>query len=211
MHQTMLRLASWIRECDAGCFQMFFDRRPDIRVLDARLGAVDIGTVHGLLVTGGPDISAEFLTQSPVDTSLIVEPDPQRDAWEFSAIRAAMERGLPLLCICKGMQVLNVALGGTLRLDIPGHNLPAMKTANVQPLRHSASARHRFEKVNSSHHQALDHVAGALEIEAWHIADDVIEQVRIRDYPWGMGVQYHPERDSTYAGLFDDFFAQLRN
>ena len=206
----MLQLASWIRECDADYFQRFLDRRPDIRALDARLETVDISAVHGLLVTGGPDISADFLDQEPVDTSLIRDPEPERDAWEISAIFAALNRGLPILCICKGVQVLNVALGGTLRLDIAGHDLPAMKTANVQPLRHAASARHRFEKVNSSHHQALDRVAAPLEVEAWHARDEVIEQVRIRNYPWGLGVQYHPERDSIYASLFDDFFDQLQ-
>ena len=115
-----------------------------------------------------------------------------------------------MLCICKGVQVLNVALGGTLLLDIPGHDLPETKTANVHPLHHAAAARHRFARVNSSHHQALDRVAAALEVEAWHEGDGIIEQVRIRDYPWGMGVQYHPERDVVYAALFEDFFAQLR-
>ena len=106
--------------------------------------------------------------------------------------------------------MLNVALGGTLHLDIRGHDLPEMKSQNVQPLRFATSARHRIEQVNSSHHQALDRVAEALEVEAWHGGDDVIEQVRIRDYPWGVGVQYHPERDSIYTSLFEDFFAQLQ-
>ena len=65
--------------------------------------------------------------------------------------------------------------------------------------------------MNSSHHQALDRVADPLEIEAWHAGDGVIEQVRLRDYPWGLGVQYHPERDWIYASLFEDFFAQLQS
>jgi putative glutamine amidotransferase len=63
--------------------------------------------------------------------------------------------------------------------------------------------------VNSSHHQALDRVAKALEIEAWHAGDGIIEQVRLRDYPWGVGVQYHPERDLVYAPLFEDFLVQF--
>ena len=208
--REMVQLASWIRECDLDFFR-FFLGRPDVCTLNARIEPVDMAAVHGLLVTGGPDISAAFLDQGEVDTSLIIDSEPERDAWEFSALLAAMRRGLPIFCICKGVQVLNVALGGTLRLDIPGHNLSEMKTANVQPLRHAASARHRFEKVNSSHHQALDRVAAPLEVEAWHAEDDVIEQVRIRDYPWGLGVQYHPERDTSYASLFEDFLAQLKH
>ena len=52
-------------------------------------------------------------------------------------------------------------------------------------------------------------MADTLEIEAWHAGDGIVEQVRLRDYPWGLGVQYHPERDWIYASLFEDFFAQL--
>ena len=206
----MLQLASWIRECDQGHFRRFFDRHPGILVRDARVDLVDLDTMDGLLVTGGPDISAEFLHQPQVDLSLIEDPEPARDAWEFAAIRAAYSRGVPMLCICKGVQALNVALGGTLLLDIPGHDQPEMTTANVQPLRHAATARHRFQKVNSSHHQALDRVADVLEAEAWHTGDGIIEQVRIRNYPWGLGVQYHPERDVAYASLFEDFIAQIQ-
>ena len=105
--------------------------------------------------------------------------------------------------------MLTVARGGTLHLDIRGHEAPEMKSQNVQPLRYAAGARHRFEMVNSSHHQALDRVAEALEVEAWHAGDGIVEQVRLRNYPWGAGVQYHPERDMPYAPLFEDFFAQL--
>lgn len=206
----MLHLATWIRECDDAHFGQFFALRPDLRVSDARRSPVDLATIHGLLITGGPDIAAEFHREPPRDPALILDPEPARDAWEFSAVRSAFERGLPILAICKGVQVLNVALGGTLHLDIRGHDLPEMKTGNLQPLRYEADARHRFEKVNSSHHQALDRVADTLEVEAWHAGDGVVEQVRLRDYPWGVGVQYHPERDLIYAPLFEDFFAQLK-
>ncbi len=207
----MPHLGSWIRESDDDNFARFLAPHPEIALRNARLAPVDLSTLDGLLITGGPDISAEFHVEPPADPSLIIDPEPERDAWEFTAVRAAYERGLPIFAICKGLQVLNVALGGTLHLDIRGHDAPEMKLQNVQPLRFDASARHRFEMVNSSHHQALHRVADALEIEAWHAADDTIEQVRLRDYPWGLGVQYHPERDWIYASLFEDFFAQLRS
>lgn len=177
---------------------------------NARLEPVDPGELDGLLVTGGPDISVGFHNVPPQDVALIREPEPERDAWEIAAVRQAVERGLPILAICKGVQILNVALGGTLLLDIRGHDLPEMKSRNVQPLRYESSARHRFEMVNSSHHQALDRVADALEVEAWHAGDGIIEQVRMRHYPWGIGVQYHPERDMHYSSLFENFFAQLK-
>jgi putative glutamine amidotransferase len=206
----MPHLASWIRESDAALFGRFFALRPDLRVSNARSAPVDLATIDGLLVTGGPDIAAEFHPEPPRDPALIRDPEPERDAWEFAAVRSACERGLPILAICKGVQVLNVALGGSLHLDIRGHDLPEMKSGNLQPLRYAPGARHRFEMVNSSHHQALDRVADALEVEAWHAGDGVIEQVRLRDFPWGVGVQYHPERDMIYAPLFEDFFAQLK-
>lgn len=202
-------LGSWIRESDDANFARFLAPHPAITLRNARVAAVDLAALDGLLLTGGPDIGAEFHHGPPADASLIQDPEPERDAWEFAAVCAACERGLPIFAICKGLQVLNVALGGTLLLDIRGHDLPEMKTQNVQPLRYAAGARHRFEKVNSSHHQALDRLAAPLEVEAWHAGDGIIEQVRLRDYPWGVGVQYHPERDCLYASLFEDFFAQL--
>lgn len=205
----MLRLASWIRECDDAWFGKFLTPHREIVLGNARLGPVDPASADGLLITGGADVAAEFHSEPPADLSLIMNPDPVRDAWEFAAVRSAIERGIPIFCICKGMQVLNLALGGTLFPDIRGHDLPELKSANVQPLRFDTIARHRVEKVNSSHHQALDRVAEMLEIEAWHAGDGIIEQVRIRNYPWSLGVQYHPERDSIYTSLFEDFFGQL--
>jgi putative glutamine amidotransferase len=207
----MPHLGSWIRESDNDNFARFLVPHPDITLSNARVAPVDLASLDGLLVTGGPDISAEFHPEPPSDLTLIQDPEPERDAWEFAAVRAAYERGLPILAICKGVQVLNIALGGTLHFDIAGHNLPEMKLQNVQPLRFDARVRHRFEMVNSSHHQALDRVAEPLEIEAWHAGDGTIEQVRLRDYPWGVGVQYHPERDLIYASLFEDFLAQLKS
>ena len=120
--------------------------------------------LDGLLLTGGPDIAAEFHAEPVTDFSLIQDPEPARDAWEFSALREAIERGLPILSICKGVQVLNVALGGTLHLDIRGHDLPELKFQNLQPLRHERSAGHQFAQVNSSHHQAIDRLAEGLAL-----------------------------------------------
>lgn len=207
----MPHLGSWIRETDQENFARFFVPHPEVKISNARVEPVDLDSLDGLLVTGGPDISIGFHHDPISDSSLIQDPEPERDAWEFAAVRRALDRGLPILCVCKGLQVLNVALGGSLHLDIRGHDLPEMKLQNLQPLRYDTSARHRFEKVNSSHHQALDRVAPELEVEAWHAGDRTIEQVRLRNYPWGVGVQYHPERDTIYASLFDDFAAQLKS
>jgi len=177
--------------------------------MDARVAPVDPGDARGVLITGGDDIGAAFHPVPPEDPSLIQGADEARDRWEFAAIRHALDRGLPLFAICRGCQALNLALGGTLHLDIPGHDLPEMKSANVQPLRHAAGNRHRLDAVNSSHHQAIDRLGTGLEVEAWHAGDGVIEQIALRGKPWVRGVQYHPERDALYTPLFDDFLAQL--
>lgn len=207
----MAYLASWIRESDDADFDSFFRVHAGLTVHNARLAPVDLEEIDGLLITGGPDISPEFHNVPITTPELIYDAEPERDAWEFAALRRALERGIPILCVCKGMQVLNVALGGTLHLDIRGHDLPELKRQNTQLLRHSGAALHRFDHVNSSHHQAIDRLAPGLEVEAWSASDDVIEQVRLKNYGWGLGVQFHPERDPSYAPLFEDFVWQVQD
>jgi putative glutamine amidotransferase len=208
----MPNLATWMRRKDEKWFQPFFEKHPDVHVFDARKGDVALDQMDGLLLTGGSDISPEFLRQKVADPSVLSKDmDPPRDRWEFRAVQEALERGLPILAICKGLQVFNVALGGTLKLDIPGHNLPEQKENEIQPLRHETAASHRFPKVNSAHHQAIDRLGDDLEAEAWAAHDGIIEQVRLRKYPFGLAVQYHPERSRAYESLFEDFFARLES
>ncbi len=208
----MPNLATWMREKDEKWFQPFFDKHPEIRVFDSCKGEAPLTKMDGLLLTGGSDIAPEFLRQETVDLGAIdKDVDVERDRWEFAAVQEALSRGLPVLAICKGLQVLNVALGGTLKLDIPGHKLPEMKDRDIQLLRNDRSAKHRFGKVNSSHHQAIERAAEGFEIEAWCAHDDVIEQMRLRDYPFALAVQYHPERGKIYDDLFEDFLLRLND
>ena len=93
--------------------------------------------------------------------------DPERDRWEFKAVQEALSRGLPILVICKGLQVFKVALGGTPKLDIKGHDLPEQRQSDVQALRSARRAARRFPKVNSAHHQAIEQLADDLDVEAW--------------------------------------------
>jgi putative glutamine amidotransferase len=171
---------------------------------------VPLEQMDGLLLTGGSDISPEFLRQEHVDASLLDKAvDPERDRWEFEAVREALSRGLPIFAICKGLQVFNVALGGTLNLDIKGHNLPEQRDREVQALRHARRVSHRFPKVNSAHHQAIDRLADGCEVEAWSAHDGIIEQISLRKYPFARGVQYHPERSPVYGPLFEEFFDRI--
>jgi putative glutamine amidotransferase len=201
-------IATWIRECDAAPFERVFSAYSDVRFWNARTEAVP-QQIDGLLLTGGEDISSGFLRQPVPDPRLIEDPDAMRDAWEFAILPRALQQQLPFFAICRGLQVLNVALGGTLHLDIPNHD--KLKFQNVQPLRYANGAPLQIPRVNSSHHQALDQIGSGLEIEAWCADDDVVEQVRLRDYPFGLAVQYHPERDPLYAPLFDAFIDHVRH
>jgi len=206
----MPKVATWMRACDEPFFARAFAPFSGLQVCNAALDFAGIDDVGGLLLTGGPDVAPDFLLQPVPDPSILdIDADPARDRWEIEAVKQAVARGLPILAICKGMQVLNVALGGTLLLDIPLHNSPEMKDADLQPLRLDASAAHRFESVNSSHHQALERLADGLSVEAWSASDDIIEQVRLRAHPFAVGVQYHPERGTIYGALFADFASRV--
>ncbi len=114
----MPNLATWIRPKDAKWFRPIFGKHPEIKVWNALNRKVPLKKMDGLLLTGGSDISPKFLRQKVVDPSLLSKDlDPERDRWEFEAVQEALSRGLPILAICKGLQVINVALGGTLKLD----------------------------------------------------------------------------------------------
>ena len=207
----MPNLATWIRRKDERSFRPIFAKHPEIKVWNALDQQVPLEQMDGLLLTGGSDISPEFLRQEIVDPGVIhKDVDSVRDRWEFEAVREALSRGLPIFAICKGLQVFNVALGGTLKLDIKGHNLPEQRHRDVQPLRSAHRASHRFSKVNSAHHQAIERLADGCEVEAWSAHDGIVEQISLRKYPFARGVQYHPERSPVYGPLFEDFFARLK-
>src|SRR5947209_20061935 len=124
----MANLATWLRAKDEKWFNPIFARFPEVKIWNALTMEVPLDQMDALLLTGGADIAPEFLRQEIPDRSLLEkDPDPRRDAWEFAAIEQLIRHELPLLAICKGMQTLNVALGGTLTLDLPGHNLPEQK------------------------------------------------------------------------------------
>lgn len=198
-----------MRDRDATYFDKIFGHQSDVKLWNGRSEEVPWDQIRGLLLTGGSDISRQFLQQAVADASVIQDPDLARDAWEFEFTKKALQQRLPLLAICRGMQVLNVALGGTLHLDIPNHD--DAKTENVQELRYEPGARFQFPKVNSSHHQAVDRIGPGLVVEARCATDDVIEQVRLVDRPFGIGTQYHPERDTLYAPLFRAFVDQVES
>jgi putative glutamine amidotransferase len=205
-----IKIGTWMRESDLHYFPEIFTQYPDFELLDGRTDSFDPSTVDALLLTGGGDISEGYLNQKVENPEILDSINPVRDEWEFPALRNALHRGIPILAICRGLQVLNVALGGTLHIDIPGHNLPEQKNDNCQSLRYDTRRSIVFEKVNSSHHQALCLLGSNLRVEAWHGDDQTIEQARLQGFPFVFGTQYHPERHSSYQPLFDLFASEIR-
>src|SRR5215216_5298770 len=175
--------------------------------------------LDGILFSGGGDISLEFSPGEPHPR--IDEVDLQRDAIELSMVQAAASDGKPFLGICRGCQVLNVALGGSLYTHLPDqlphaldHSYPGnMRTVLVHEVK-IEEGTHIAEilgepiiKVNSLHHQGLKDIPSSLRV-AGHAPDGLVEAIELPDHPFGLAVQWHPEwltdQESTRA-LFRKF------
>lgn len=159
--------------------------------------------LDGLLLTGGGDINPEWYDEPPHDSVRGVS--TARDATEVAAIELARARALPLLAICRGMQMLNVALGGSLVQDIPTHVANAIAHAVPEPRygpAHAVSVKPGSRlagivggtdiEVNSRHHQSMRELGKGLEPVAW-APDGVIEGVELPHERFVVGVQWHPE------------------
>jgi gamma-glutamyl-gamma-aminobutyrate hydrolase PuuD len=183
------------------------------RVVELRAGgeAVPADAPDGLLLSGGGDVEpGRFGQEKHAKTAGI---DPERDELELRMARAALADGAPILGICRGAQVLGVALGGTLTQDVPDlmpHALPHADATHV--VRIACDSRvgailgcERLE-VNSYHHQANDALGDAARGVAWS-DDNVIEAIEALDRPFVIGVQWHPERmsDDRQSRLFAAF------
>ena len=180
---------------------------PDAADAEDPQGVLD--RVDALVVTGGAGDVDPTLYGQDVHPATNVD-DPVRDAYELALVRAASERATPLLGICRGMQVLNVACGGELEQHLPdavGHDrhrrLPAGYSdheVRLQPgsLAARAAGRER-ERVLSHHHQGVRSVGPALRPTGWSALDDTVEAVESGDHPFLLGVLWHPEEDERSA------------
>lgn len=160
--------------------------------------------LDGILFSGGGDISLEHFAGSP--HARICEVDPARDALELALARRAVEQDKPFFGICRGCQVVNVALGGNLYThlydQIPNpldHAYPGdMRTALVHTVRLEADSRlgrimgAEQLSVNSLHHQGLKELAPGLRPVAW-APDGLVEAIELPAHPFGLAVQWHPE------------------
>ena len=165
----------------------------------------------GLVISGGPDIHPAAYGEEPDPALGPTEPD--LDAFEIAMVRRADALGLPILGICRGMQVVNVARGGTLVQDIPGHRQEESGRVPTHKITvREGSALERLmgpgeHAVNSFHHQALKLLGRGLKPSAWS-PDGVIEGIEASDRDFVVGVQWHAESLSTQPdqeGIYEAF------
>lgn len=163
---------------------------------DPARAAPVVARLDGLVIAGGPDVAPELYgAERDPRTD---PPARERDAWELALIEAALAAGKPLLGICRGMQLLNVALGGTLVQHMEGHAeqpgvfgshpvkaVPGTRYAAIVPDGTALA-------VPTYHHQAVDRIGRGLVASAY--ADDgTVEAVELPGAAWVLGVQWHPE------------------
>jgi putative glutamine amidotransferase len=195
----------------AGLTPLIFPARLDPSEADRLVAGVD-----GVILSGGDDVDPSMYGAEVTET---VRNDPAVDRFEIAVVEAAREQGKPLLAICRGLQLLNVALGGTLQQEVTSdggvHDLISDDYDEMTARRHVV----RFEegslladlygaseaKVNSLHHQGVADLAPDLIVEG-RADDGLIEAARCAGSWWAVGVQWHPERlDGDHHSLFRAF------
>jgi putative glutamine amidotransferase len=199
----------------------------EVRLVDSSMTVLDALTgVDGLLLTGGEDVAPERYGETPHPS--VADVDPARDAFEIALIAEARQRDLPIFAICRGIQILNVACGGSLVQDIPtqlsgpmDHNFtvpphqPFSRAHEVWIEKDSLLAallRERLSdadacEVNSRHHQSVKTLAAGFKVSAT-APDGVIEAIEDPAATFCLAVQWHPEnfwRTGEFRSLFEGF------
>jgi putative glutamine amidotransferase len=209
--------------CLSRCYVDAVDRAGGIPVilppLPPESAIVSLQNINALLLSGGGDLDPVFFGEEALPCTKTIS--PRRDAYELYLARVALERHIPILGICRGMQVLNVAAGGTVFQDV--------SFAVRQPLQHTQNAPRWYAthliditpdsqlaaifgvrrlRVNTFHHQAVGRVAPGFTIAARSL-DGVIEAVESPAHAFAVGVQFHPEGMWEKAPLFLKLFSAL--
>jgi len=180
--------------------------------------------LDGLILSGGVDVDPESYGAEPHPETKGCT--PERDAFELSLIRRAAELDLPVLGVCRGMQVLNVAFGGTLIQHLPdafGHEDHRRVPGNFDEADHdvrlvpdslaAAAAGELLHTTKSHHHQGVDEVGEGLIVTGTSAIDDLIEAIEMPERRFVLGVQWHPEADerSRVIGALVQAAAEYRD
>lgn len=170
--------------------------------------------VDGLVLAGGPDVDPAHYGQQPHAT--VRRTRPERDDWELALLRSALDGNVPVLAVCRGAQVLNVAFGGSLRQHLPdsvehdGHQpAPAVfgrSDVRLRPGSLTASVLGERIDVPCYHHQGLGTIPPQLTV-AGHAEDGTVEAVELPSHHFALGVQWHPEEDERDLRLFEALVA----
>ncbi len=177
---------------------------PDPALAERPDEALDL--IDGLMLAGGADIDPGVYGADRHDET--VDTVPERDRFEIALVRGALARDLPVLGICRGMQLINIARGGTLRQHLPeefGHHEHRRTPGTFDDADHdvrlaegSLAARCAGELVHgtkSHHHQGVGRIGDGLEVTGWAVMDDLPEALEVPDRRYALGVQWHPEAD----------------
>lgn len=152
--------------------------------------------VDGICLAGGPDLHPSYYGEVPHPN--LGPTERELDRSELTLVERALDRGLPLLCICRGAQLLNVARGGTLVQDLPGHRQTEpgrfpVHSVTLEPDSRLARILATTElRVNSFHHQAVERLGRGLRIVG-RAEDGVVEAIEVPEHPFALGVQWHAE------------------
>lgn len=168
---------------------------------EKKLLGESLSCIDGILIEGGPDVYPHFYNEEIHQKTKFVK---ERDEFEIPLIQEAYKKNIPIFAICRGIQVLNVALGGTLWQDIPSqYKKPLNHNCKLEPISHSILIYEssilykifckKIVKVNSSHHQAVKDIAPHLVVSA-KSTDGVIEAIEGNKKKFVLGIQWHPER-----------------
>jgi putative glutamine amidotransferase len=208
-------VAHWVMSADALIF-MIPSTETGGMIRRSNLSAVDYAdALDGLVLQGGADVSPRTYGQEPLHPEW--EGDRLRDEYEIALLRGFMDRGKPVLGICRGAQLINVALGGTLWQDVNTlvagvlvHYDAEKYDENFHELRiEEGSALSRLFPsadpflVNSIHHQAVRELGHELEVEARSDPDGIVEAIRWLGPSYVFGMQWHPEFHAGREGLLD--------
>ena len=187
-----------------------------------------VAELDGLLLTGGGDVDPVLYGEERHPS--VEDAEPGRDEFEIDMARRAMDADLPILAICRGAQVLNVAAGGTLVQDIPSavetelphsliepkdhvaHDVKVTPGSRLQEALGTAVTSSHTCRVNSRHHQSVGRVGTSLAPSAT-APDGVVEAIEGPEKEFCIGVQWHPEnfwRTGEFKGLFDSFIEAAR-
>jgi|AMFO01.1.fsa_nt_gi Predicted glutamine amidotransferases len=198
------KLRYYVRAIELGGGEVIFLHPDTCRFDPRRLDALD-----GILLAGGGDVHPRYY-RAEIDGTNVDSIHEGRDQMEFRLLQLARERDLPVLAICRGIQVLNVAFGGSLIQHLSGH----MTEAHTALVRHvvrirphtrlwEALGRHERLVVNSHHHQGLGEREKAPSLQASAFLDGeipLVEGVESPHHHWIVGVQWHPERFHEFEG-----------